>query len=235
MKIHTIVHNDIEKIGVIEDWIAQSSFEMTQTRTYRGEMLPQVESGDMVIIMGGEQSVRNLEAFPYLKDEIAFVQEAAALGCPIFGVCLGAQLIAAALGGRVVASPEKEMGVYPISMTQEARHNPIFGAWPEELNVFHWHFDMAELPEGARLHARSAGCPVQAFSIGPHIYGFQFHLELNHARAKALVKRFSKDLENPGPYTKSVEEVLNADFDQMNSWLLRFLDRWMLSALVSQA
>lgn len=231
MRVYTILHNDIERVGVIETWIERNGFESIQVRPYAGESLPQIEEGGIVVIMGGEQSVTDLESSPYLKGEIAFIQKAHAMGLPIFGVCLGAQLIAVALGGSVFRGADKEMGEYPIELSRAADHHPLFADWPKHPKVFHWHFDQIDPPQEATVYASSPACPVQAFSIGDQVFGLQFHLELSRARAEALVEMFAEDLENPGPYTKSRDEILGADFPAMNGLLLRFLDRWTLRFL----
>lgn len=233
MRVYTILHNDIERVGVIERWIERNSFESIQLRPYAGEALPELEGDAIVVIMGGEQSVTDLESAPYLKDEIAFIQKANRHGVPIFGVCLGAQLISAAFGGSVFKGEEKEMGEYPIELNSAAEHNPLFADWPKSPSVFHWHFDQIDPPKGATVYASSAVCPVQAFSIGERVFGLQFHLELTHERAKALIEMFPGDLEDPGPYTKSRSEILDADFSAMNSLLLRLLDRWTLRLLTA--
>jgi len=231
MRVYTILHNDIERVGVIEAWIERNGFESIQVRPYAGEALPELEQDAIVVIMGGEQSATDLESYPYLKEEIAFIQQADQLGLPVFGVCLGAQLISIAFGGSVFRGKEKEMGEYPIELNSAAEHNSLFADWPKTPSVFHWHFDQIDPPKAATVYASSPVCPVQAYSIGDRIFGLQFHLELTPARAEALVSMFSNDLANPGPYTKSRSEILNADFSAMNNLLLRLLDRWTLRLL----
>lgn len=231
MIVYTILHNDIEKVGVIEQWIKQSGFSSVQVRPYAGDALPELTGDEIVVIMGGAQSALALDEYPYLADEMSFIQQAHALGCPLFGVCLGAQLIAAALGGRVVRAEHKEMGEFPIALTPEAKNHPWFAGWPENPPVFHWHFDQIEPPKEAVVLASSRACPVQAFAIGSSVIGVQFHLELSRERAAHLVREFGEDLEPTGPYTKCKKRVLEADFAAMNRLLLRLLDRWTLTLL----
>lgn len=231
MKVYTILHNDIERVGAIEEWTERNGFESIQVRPYAGETLPDLDESSIVVIMGGEQSAMELEAYPYLKDEVALIRKAHAMQVPVFGVCLGAQLISVALGGSVSKGSEKEMGEFPINLLPAAQHEPLFIDWPTSINVFHWHFDQIEPPTNATIYASSPACPVQIFSIGKRLFGFQFHLELNQARAKALVEMFPGDLDNPSAYTKSYPEILDADFKAMNRLLLRFLDRWTLTFL----
>jgi GMP synthase (glutamine-hydrolysing) len=129
-----------------------------------------------LILMGGPMSAN--DDLPWIPHEIAAIRKAVQLGVPVLGICLGAQLIARALGARVYASPEKEIGWSPIHWTPAAATDRLFHGLSDPETVFQWHGETFDLPPGAEHLAYSAGCRHQAFRVGRHVYGIQFHLEV---------------------------------------------------------
>lgn len=131
---------------------------------------------DLVIVLGGPIGVYEDETYPFLKDEIAFLERRLATGAPLMGICLGAQLIARAAGARVYPSGVKEIGFAPITLTEAGKASCLapFAAAPTTL---HWHGDTFDLPDGAALLASSAACRNQAFALGRNVIAFQFHPE----------------------------------------------------------
>ncbi len=235
MRIEALLHNDVENVGSLEKWAAKRGFTFSQTRTYLGEPVPSADSFDMLLIMGGEQSAGNLEGYPYLKAEIALIQEAHKRDIPIVGICLGSQLIARAFGGSIGKTSEKEIGFFPISLTQEGERDPLFKNFSPLFNVLHWHGEeVTTLPSEAIVLASSAGCSVQAFRIGEKVLGFQFHVELEKGRVCALGKLFPHDL-TPGLYTQSVEEIAAGDFTSLHEKAFLLLDRFLEKALAPAA
>ena len=180
MRIHYFQHVPEEGLGSIESWARSRGHLLYATRFYLAEKLPQAESADMLVIMGGPMSVNDEAEYLWLKEELAFTREAIASGIPVLGICLGAQLIAKALGGSVFPNRAKEIGWFPVTMTAAARQSRLFSFLPAELTVFHWHGETFSLPEGALLLASSAACDHQAFSYGEseHVLALQFHCEM---------------------------------------------------------
>ena len=130
---------------------------------------------DLLVVLGGPIGVYETNAYPFLIEEIAGLQARLDAGRPTLGICLGAQLIAAALGARVAAGPAKEIGYAPLTLTEEGRGSVI--APLEDVAVLHWHGDNLDLPPGAECLASTKSCPNQAFAIGKHVLGLQFHIE----------------------------------------------------------
>lgn len=128
-----------------------------------------------LIFLGGPMSVN--EDLAYLRRELGLIDEALAAGKPMLGICLGAQLIAKALGARVYANPVKEIGWAPIHLTEAGRRDPLLGRLRDPEVVLHWHGETFDLPSGATWLAYSEACRHQAFRYGSNIYGLQFHLE----------------------------------------------------------
>ena len=149
---------------------------------------PKVEKYDGLIILGGPMCLSQRENYPHLETEIAAIRKAMDLQLPILGICLGAQLIAAALHARVHRNPVKEIGWYDVSPTEAGREDPLFRFFKNSEKIFQWHGDTFEIPHGASHLATSPDCPNQAFRYGDRIYGLQFHLEVD----AALIERWLK-------------------------------------------
>lgn len=137
-----------------------------------------------LVVMGGPMSVWEEAAFPFLGDEKLLLRAAVAAGTPVLGVCLGAQLLAAALGARLERGPAPEVGAGEVELTAAGRRDPVIGPGPV-LPVLHWHGDTFTLPEGAVHLARSAAYAHQAFRVGACAYGLQFHVEVDEELAAA--------------------------------------------------
>jgi GMP synthase-like glutamine amidotransferase len=129
-----------------------------------------------LIFMGGPMSVN--DDLPWLARERRYITEAVKRGQPLLGICLGAQLIANALGARVFPNPVKEIGWFDVEFAPESTGDPLLACAARVETVFHWHGETFELPSDAALLARSARCKHQAFRLGRTVYGFQFHLEV---------------------------------------------------------
>jgi GMP synthase-like glutamine amidotransferase len=191
MRAHVLQHAPFEDLGSIRDWLQRRDACVTTTRFFESPVLPAVSSLDLVIALGGPMSVNNEKDLPWLVSEKRFVAEAVSSGKAVLGICLGAQLIANALGGLVYPGPEKEIGWF--SVHAEPRSPDSF-ALPDSHTVFHWHGETFDLPPGARLLASSAACRNQAFQVGPRTIGLQFHLEITPGGADALITNCRHEL-----------------------------------------
>jgi GMP synthase (glutamine-hydrolysing) len=134
---------------------------------------------DLFIILGGPIGAYEEDKYPFLRTELALIDRRLAVGRPILGLCLGAQLMARAMGAEVRPGPAKEIGWGPLKLTQAGRAGPLrhLGAEP----VMHWHGDMFDLPSGAELLASTEICPNQAFAAGSAVLACQFHPEAGTA------------------------------------------------------
>jgi GMP synthase-like glutamine amidotransferase len=148
-------------------------------------------------------SVNDEAEWPWLPAEKRLIREAIGAGTPVLGVCLGAQLIANALGARVYRNAVKEIGWHPIQAVTPS--SPAF-RFPAERTVFHWHGETFDLPEGAVHLAKSRAAENQAFQVGRRAIGLQFHLETTPAAAEALLEHCRHEL-TPGPYVQSEGEI----------------------------
>lgn len=182
MKILVFQHVVSEHPGSFRDVMAVRGCAMRQVELDAGEAIPPLDDYDILLVMGGPMDVWEEQKFLWLRDEKAAIRHWVAAGRPYLGICLGGQLLADAMGGKVgpmTAPPEVGM-----SKVRQLAPDPIFRDIPELCTCFQWHAaEITRLPQGARLLATSPGCAVQGFAIGKHAYGLQFHLELTDTTA----------------------------------------------------
>lgn len=141
------------------------------------EALPDPDQVDGLVVMGGPLGAYEDDWYPFLRKECELLGVVARRGSPVLGVCLGAQLLAKALGANVFPGHGIEIGFGSIELTRAGQRDPLFASGGDTLPVFHWHGDTFTLPEGAELLAASAMYPHQAFRFGRCAYGLQFHIE----------------------------------------------------------
>lgn len=225
IKIVCIVHADFETPGVIEEWARKAGHSFKIYSPYKGDVLKNVDF-DFFLIMGGPQSPRDLDKNPFLKDEITFIQKAIQANKRVLGFCLGAQLIGEALGAKTLQSPEKEIGVHDICLTEEGLMDLLFQGLPQVFPAIHWHNDMPGLTDTAVVLAHSQGCPRQIIRYSPKVYGFQCHLEITLEGIKTLMEAVPEDLK-PSIFTQTPEGVLNHDYDSINQMMIHILDRYL--------
>lgn len=183
--IFALYHAPHETSGLIGEIVKELGLSMTEVHLYDGEGLPR-ETSDLegLVVMGGPMSVNDVTEYPFLLPEMQLIERVIADEKPVLGICLGAQLMARALGKKVYRNRVKEVGWYPIRRTPAAAHDPLFSQLPEETTVLHWHGETFDLPDGAHLLAHSERCEHQAFRIGHHAYGLQFHFEVTEPMLK---------------------------------------------------
>ena len=221
MHIHCLQHVPFEGPAAIAVWAANAGHSFSATPLYEQADLPRQDDFDWLVVMGGPMGVYDESAFPWLATEKVFLREAIAAGKTVIGVCLGAQLLADALGGRVYRGREKEIGWFSIELTETARASHLFGFLPSRFEVFHWHGDTFEIPQGAVRLARSEGCDNQAFLYEERVLGLQFHLESTPQSVGAIVANCADELVG-GPYIQSAEQMLDggSDYFQRNNQAL---------------
>lgn len=188
-------------------WLKQAGYTITTTRFFESPHLPELRDVDIVIAMGGPMSVNDEASLPWLVDEKRFVRQAVETGKPVLGVCLGAQLIASAMGARVYPNARKEIGWFPVRGLH-AKSRSVF-TFPESVEVFHWHGETFDLPDGAILLAESDACRNQAFQLGGKAIGLQFHLETTPQTAADLVRHCAHELV-PDTYVQAGPDILSA-------------------------
>lgn len=229
MHIHFIIHEYFEAPGAYEAWAKSHDHTITYSRVYEDEpLLQNVEGIDFLIVMGGPQDpITTTEQCPHFdaKREQEVISKAIDAGKVVIGICLGSQLIGEALGGQYEHSPEREIGKFPITLTDDGLAHPLFDHFGNVLEVGHWHNDMPGLTTNAQVIAYSEGCPRQIVAYSDLVFGFQCHMELTKEVVALLIE--NDDFSEAAKY-RFVDEpdvLLNHDYDEMNQKLHEFLDK----------
>ena len=226
MRAHYFQHVPFEGLGSIDPWLAEAGFEITSTRFFESAELPDLSMIDLLVVMGGPMSVNDEAELPWLVPEKRFIRQAINAGKPVLGICLGAQLIAGAVGARIYRNQVKEIGWLPIQGI--AVNDSAVFSFPATERVFHWHGETFDLPAGATLLAKSEGCENQAFQLGRSVIGLQFHLETTPESAREIIANCRAELV-PAKYVQTEEEILSArperyqSINQLMGELLTFL------------
>ena len=222
MRIHSLEHQPEEGPAKIADWAAARGHALARTALYAREGPPALDAFELLVVMGGGMNIHQHRDFPWLVAEKEFLRRAIDAGKPILGICLGAQLLADVLGGKVFQNAEKEIGWWPVQFPDRAAP---FAAFPAQMIVMHWHGDTYTLPPGARKIAESPGCAQQAFVWGACVVGLQFHLEMGAVHVGDLAKVAAEDL-TPSRWVQSAEQLLQtpADLPQTHAALFALLD-----------
>jgi GMP synthase (glutamine-hydrolysing) len=194
-RVVALQHVACETPGLIGEALARAGVAVELVRTFAGEPVPcDLRDTAGLLVMGGPMGVYDADRHPHLRDEMALLERALAAGLPALGVCLGSQLLAAALGARVAPGPRKEIGWFPVSLADEAASDALWRGIAREFVAYHWHGDRFELPRGAVALASSALTPVQAFRHGEHAYGILFHMEVTPKIVADMVGTFADEL-----------------------------------------
>jgi GMP synthase (glutamine-hydrolysing) len=184
MNVLVLQHIACEPPGAFEDVLLERDAQIVRLELDEGQPLPRSLAGsDAVVVMGGPMSVNDEGEHPWLLDEKTLIRQAVRSGLPVWGSCLGAQLLASALGARVFPGETPEVGVLPVHPTDAGRADQVMGhcRWP--LTALQWHSETFELPSGAVLLASSRAYAHQAFRVGTMVYGVQFHIEVGASLA----------------------------------------------------
>lgn len=222
MHAHVFQHVPFEGLGSIEHWLNAAQAQVSYTRFYEHGILPNPKDIDLLIIMGGPMSVNDEQEFPWLVEEKAFVREFVQSGKPVLGICLGAQLIANAFGGKVFPNTHKEIGWFDVRPVANLP-SQVFH-FPAASKVFHWHGETFSLPEGAVHLASSQACAHQAFQLNRAI-GLQFHLETTPESALSMVNHCANELV-AAPYIQNEAQILSAvkaDYQRINGLMADIL------------
>lgn len=231
MHIHFIIHESFEAPGAYEIWAKNKGHHITYSRLYQGDTLPQsIDPIDFLIVMGGPQSPATTQAeCPHFntKAEQAIIATAVNACKVVLGICLGSQLLGEALGATFEHSPEKEIGKFPITLTEAGKAHALFSHFESPLSVGHWHNDMPGLTPEAEVIACSEGCPRQIVAYAPLAFGFQCHMELTHEVVEQLIAHSQNDLNRAVEFmfVDTAEQLRQHDYDEMNQKLFSFLDK----------
>ena len=187
MRIRYLQHVPFEGPGAIASWAQSRGHALAGTFLSQGDPLPRPQDFDQLVVLGGPMSVHDDQEYPWLKDEKKLIADTLRAEKTVLGVCLGAQLLAHVLGGRVYRAPEMEIGWFPVQMRPEARSSRRTAGLPERFLAFHWHGETFDLPAGAAHLAETAACPNQAFEVASHALGISIPSG-SHAGQRARIR-----------------------------------------------
>jgi GMP synthase-like glutamine amidotransferase len=179
MRFLVLQHIPIEHPGIFRDFFVADGISWDTVELDSGGSIPSLDGYDSLWVMGGPMDVWEEEQHPWLAVEQRAIRDAVHRGMPYMGVCLGHQLLAAALGGRVDKAPQPEVGVLDVELTAAGRRHPLYAGIAPRFKALQWHAaEVAFPPPGAIILAQSALCRVQAMRVGSNAYGMQYHTEL---------------------------------------------------------
>ena len=182
-------------LGTIADALDKTGVAARIVDSFQGEPIPKdLDGTDGLILLGGPMGVADRDRMPFLKEELLLIDRALKEKKPILGVCLGAQLLAHALGARVRRGEKKEIGWHLVRLTEQGQADPLLTGVESSLFAYHWHWDVFDLPPGAVPLAFSEQTRHQAFRYGPSAYGFLCHLEITENIIQEMIRHFSDEL-----------------------------------------
>jgi len=234
-KILVFQHVAFEPLGTLDPLLKAAGFRIRYVNFGREpDSLPGLDGYAALIILGGPMNIDDVDRYPNLLAEVRIIREAVDRGMSVLGICLGAQLLAKALGGEVARNPIREIGWYNVQLTAAGREDPVLSTFASVQQVFQWHEDGIRLPPGAIHLAASDASSVQAFRYGEHAYGFQFHLEVD----QPLIERWLTVADNqatlreeagridPGQIRRQTTESIDALEALSRETFSRWVDRF---------
>jgi GMP synthase-like glutamine amidotransferase len=227
LRIHYFQHVPFEGLGSIEEWAKMHNHSLSSTQLYNSSIMPAISDFDWLIIMGGPMSVHDEIQHPWLIEEKRFIRQAIEAGKTVLGICLGSQLISAALGADVYRNTEKEIGWFDIQFSAYAQKSSLFSHMGKRLKTFHWHEDTFGLPDKAILLASSAGCRNQAYIYKERVLALQFHPESTLQALQQMIENGQNELRE-GKYVQTKKGfLLNKSLAVSNrKALFTLLDKW---------
>lgn len=226
MRIHYLQHVPFEGLGSMQAYFSECGYPVSVTRQHLGEQLPDVDELDWLIIMGGPMGVGDSDEYDWLTEECSFIRSSIDAGKVVLGICLGAQLIATALGGEVTRNACPEIGWFPVTPSEDADRTLIGDLFDSAPEVFHWHGDTFSLPAGTSQLLESEACKNQAFTLDNRVVGLQFHLETTPDSARALIDNCGKALE-ASRFVQTPDEIMGTQkkFEGINTRMRAILHR----------
>lgn len=231
MRIHCLQHVPFEELGYIETWLKEKGYSISFTcffeENYR---LPGPDNVDALIILGGPMSVYDDHQYPWLRSEKKFIRDCILSGKKVFGICLGAQLMAICLGANIYKAGNKEIGWFKTVLTDESKKifwfNNLFKNGPE---VFHWHGEKFEIPQGCINLLSSEANDNQAFYYSKNVIGLQFHLEVTEEKIKRMLENAGSDIVKRSLYIQTDQQIKEGVVytENCNKIMAEILTNWL--------
>ena len=223
-RVLVVQHEPFEGPGTLRE--ALEGCELRVVRTFAGDPVPGELAEDGLVVLGGGMGVYEADRYPHLRDEMRLLHAAVSDGRPVLGICLGSQLLAAALGARVAKAARKEIGWFEVDLLPGATGDALFAGASRSFRAFHWHGDAFTLPPGAVALAATAMTPLQAFRTGPRAWGVQFHLETDPPVLQAMLDSGEEELREAGAASATIRAGAKAALPPLRELALRIFGRW---------
>lgn len=229
MKIQYLQHVPFEDIAYVGNWADKNGVHLGRTRLYEDDPYPFLSDFDVLIVIGGPMGVYDEQEYPWLKAEKAYIRKAIHNKKIVVGICLGAQLIAAALGAKVYQNSFKEIGWFPVYKTPRAQNTSLGKILPKRFMAFHWHGDTFDIPKGAVHLAESKACKNQAFVYLNRVIALQFHLESTQSSIESLIQN-CRDEVISAPFIQTVDQIRKGyhQIEILNTIMERLMNRIIL-------
>ncbi|MCB8998522.1 MAG: type 1 glutamine amidotransferase [Bacteroidales bacterium] len=233
MIIQIFQHVSYEGPAYIEEIIEASGNDIHICRFDEGELPMPATDYDMLIIMGGPMNIYEESEYPWLVAEKRAIDQAIKSDKVVFGFCLGAQLIADALGARVYKNAEKEIGWYPVSRINPGDGNPPLHFLPDIATVFHWHGETFDIPKNAVQLYRSEATENQGFLYESNVLALQFHPEMLKSSIEDLAHFCRSELTEDGKYIMSAEQMISdyKKYESSNKKMLRNIFHYFIKEM----
>lgn len=194
--VYVLQHAYAETLGTIEPALVAAGLKPRYIQSFAGQAVPlAMEDAAGLIVLGGPMSVGESSRFRFLKNEMYLIEDALAARKPVLGICLGSQLLATVLGAEVRRGEAKEIGWFPITLTDAALADPLWAGCERVFQSFSWHGDIFDLPAGAAHLASSAQTRCQSFRSGRNAYGLLFHMEVTPVLITKMAESFRQELD----------------------------------------
>lgn len=213
--IVTLLHAEFEQPGYISHWAEQNKFELELLNCWQNPVYPDPKEVDRILIMGGPMGVYEAQKYPWMLDEIRFIRSVIDAGKKVLGICLGSQMISAALGAKVYPNHCHEIGWFKLTWDKAAYDHPLTYGVSSHSKVFHYHGDTFDLPENALLLASSKACKHQAYALGNNVLALQFHMEITHELLEEML--FHGDDLDPDTFVQSRKQIRDGIYDVMQN------------------
>ncbi|HSD92091.1 MAG TPA: type 1 glutamine amidotransferase [Methyloceanibacter sp.] len=227
MNLIVLQHAEVEHPGIFSNFFNEDGFRVHTVELDHGETIPELDPFDVMIVMGGPQDVWQEDEHPWFRPEKAAIRKfVTEMQRPYLGICLGHQLLADALGGKVAPGKIPEVGVMPVAKTEDGRTDEVVANLSNPLQVLQWHgAEVTELPPGGTVLVSSDACRIQALRVGKNAYGFQFHVE--------VTSRTVTDWAAIPEYARALERAMGPDgMEQLGSQVSNELTNFSRNARI---
>ncbi|MFB7638309.1 type 1 glutamine amidotransferase [Peribacillus butanolivorans] len=229
MKIHILQHEvpEFGGPGVIKQWAEEKGHAISITRVDLKESYPSLCEFDLLVILGGLPGVNEEEEYPWLKEEKVWIRSVIDNKKHVLGICLGAQLIADSMGGKVDKHIMKEIGWWPVEFDKEGQSHPLLKGLPKEATFYQVHQDTFTIPPTGTHLAESKACKNQAFSIGDRVLALQFHPEVTMENAEYIVEKLNHVFKEEAPFIQTPEQLLReSNFQDSQVYMYQILSNF---------